>query len=280
MTTQTGISPSPQPSSTMIEGGVGKIISSLKTKTLPMQTDALSKDTLHFLDPADKRMEAELIFNPSPYLSFLVNWYIMGVDDQRDVKCLIPIEGSQYIATTHGGASRVHGDNPAIYDAIQQLPINQSLEIGTTFAISVPPNKERYAITVFSSSITPIGKIPRGLLPFNRRNLILHIKPEESLEMKFRVGYDHTFSVRERTYWWPIIQRSEGTLIGVVVGTQLGRSPIDYLKTITRQLFARVDESVNNRLDEMLRMYGILPHEKPAVAAYLRAAGEEILAMK
>ncbi|MFA5091404.1 MAG: hypothetical protein WC483_02125 [Candidatus Paceibacterota bacterium] len=249
-------------------------IASLKTREVALDVGKLSKETLRYLDLADKRLEAEVVFNPSPYLSFLVSWYAMGIDSQFDVKCLIPIEGGRYIATTHGGASQVHGDNPAIYDAIQLLPINQALEIGTTFSLSVPHNKEPYALTVFSSALTTHDKLPKGILPFNRRNLLLHIKPEESLEMKFRVGEDKVFSVRERTYWWPLPGSN-----GFVVGTQLGRSPIEYLQAITRQLFFRIEEPTNNRLDFMMKASGITIEEKPAVVAYLQTVGEEILAM-
>lgn len=254
-------------------GGKYRFIESMHIADISFDPKKLSKKTLPFLDPADKRLQLEIRFKDSPYRFFWVNWLIMGIDDQYDVKCLIPIEETiRYTAGTHGGSSTVHGSCLAIYDAIQLLPVDQRLDVDTEFSLTVPLVEAPYAKAIFSESITPITKIPSKLIPFNRRNLLLFAEPGESLSMHLRVGYTPNFSIRERTHWWPL----EGE--GLAVGTQLGRDPIAYLQTIVKQLMKRIGETENNRFDYMLRRAGSDDKEKE-IREYVIAASQEILAL-
>lgn len=259
--------------------------------------EKLSAEARRFIDPADRRLEIDIILAPHPYADFFRAWLIMGIDDQRDVKCLLPIESKiRYTARTHGGASLVHGSCLSIYDAIQLLPIDQRLETGTRFSIDVPMVEPPYARAIFSDSITPIDRLPAtfeagkpataaakrpSAIPFNRRNLLLCVEPGETLSMQLRVGYAPSFSIRERTYWWLISGERAGASaeIGLTVGTQLGRDPIAYLHTIISQLNSRIGETENNRFDFMLRRAGFSADQRESVLAYVTGVSDELMAL-
>jgi hypothetical protein len=261
----------------VIVGGASKkqeFVSSAVVKDISFNPKDLAEETRHFLDPADKRLELTIIFNSHQFLSFLRNWIIIGIDDQTEVRCLIPIEETiRYSARTHGGASTVHGSNLSIYDAFQHLPIDQRLELDTRFSISVPIVEPPYAKAIFSDKIIPVDKIPGKILPFNRRNYLLCIEPGESLSMQLRVGYAPNFSTRERTHWWPIGEN------GLGIGTQLGRDPIAYLQLIVQQLIRRIDQPENNRLDYLLKRAGLID-QRDKITSYILAAGQEILSLR
>lgn len=271
-------------------GASGKFISSIVTRDITVNPKLLSEETRHYIDPLDKRTEMEMRFNPHPFLDFFIRgWLPMGIDDQYEVKCLIPIEDTiRYHAIMHGGSSVVHGSNLSIYDALQLLPINQELDLNTKFSITVPIVEPPYARAIFSDSIVPIDpraigtRIGKGMIPFNRRNFLLCIEPGESLSMQLRVGYLSNFSIRERTHWWPLKGTPKNGVIvgdGIAVGTQLGRHPVTYIQTIVTQLLKRLDATENNRFVYMLQRSGLLDYMVP-MKDYVVAVSAEILALK
>lgn len=253
-------------------GGVKKLqyITSFEIEEKKIDMSSLGEDTRRFLDPADKRFEASIVFADHPYVQFFRDWLIMGIDSQTNVKCLIPIEETiHYTAKTHGGSFTVHGSNLSVYDAMQLLPIDQRLELDTRFSITVPLVELPYAKAIFSDSIVPLDKVPKGILPFNRRNYLLCVEPGESLSMHLRVGYVSNFSILERAYWW----LAKDT--GLVIGTQLSRSPIAYLKTIASQLIGHMEQAENNRFDYKLTKAGLIG-EKERIAKYVLDVTHEI----
>jgi hypothetical protein len=233
----------------------------------------ISSETRRYIDPADKRLLMKMQFKESPYAHFFRAWLIMGIDDQKNVKCLVPIEETiRYSAQTHGGTSLVHGSNFSIYDSLQLLPIDQRIEMETKFSISIPLVTTPYARVVFSEDIKPLDKWRYKFIPFNRRNYLLCIEPGESLSMQLQIGTVSNFSLRERTYWYLMGEN------GLAVETQLHRNPIDYLKVIMTQLDARLEETENNRFEKMLLKAG-LGEKRDAVLAYFADMSSEIAAL-
>lgn len=264
-----------------------------------VDTKNLHEYSRRLVDPADIRRRMTLRFAPHEHLPFMRNMLIMGIDDQMDVKCLIPLDdGSEYTQRTYGGGTVVHGSDLSIYTGIHLLPIDQRLEEGTTFELIVPyVEHELMARAIFSESIKSLSGASRSegakrpedgvastatapekkqatgtILPFNRRFLIFMALPNESLKMQFRVGKADNYSIRERTYWW-----LDGP-DGLVVGTQLDRDPIEYIKLIVRQIMARMAAIENNRFDFMLTRAGLIG-QKQAIAAYIDAVFGDIMAL-
>lgn len=254
-----------------------RLIESTNVVETPIDMSALEEVVRHFLDPKDIRKELTLIFAENKHAEFFRGWLIMGIDDQYGVKCFIPIEETvQYTALTFGGRTKVHGSNIAVYDAICKMPIDQRVPINTRYSLTIPmvewsESEEAMARTIFADSIVHVDKTEYPY-PFNRRNFLLCVLPGESLSMQLKVGIDQTFSIRERTHWYLSQPR------GIVIGTQLNRDPIDYLKTIVRQLVERIGMIANSRFDEMLVLAGIYD-KKEEIRAYFDAMHAEILAL-
>jgi len=252
----------------------GRRIARHEVRDITVDPKNLSKDTLPFIDPHDRRRVLDIYFNlrTAPYL--IRDWIIRGIDDQRDVKCLVPIEKSiRYVARTHGGNSTVHGSCIAIYDSILHMPINQSLPLGARFSISIPTNEEDYAITVNSDKLIPVERLSDNLLPFNRRNYLLHIKPGESLTAQFCVGTAPNFSILERTHWKPLEPH------GLRLGTQLNRDPIQLLQLIVGQLRTLMNANENNLFVKKVTESG-LASELEAIRGETLALFDEIERLK
>lgn len=260
-------------------------IESISIRDVTYDPTKLSAETRRFMDPLDRRTELKIIFADHPFATFFRAWLIMGIDDEYQSKCLFPIEElTQYTAVTHGGHSTVHGSNLSIYTTIQNMAIDQDLPIGAQFSLTVPMVEGTTAVALFADNLVPVTPLPppfdwykprpigaaaappsktkTGRIPFNRRNFIMCINPNESLSMKFRVGYDRAFSVRGRSHWYLEPPR------GIIVCTQLGRHPVDYLKVIIGQLRTRLIATENNRFDYMLLKSGLNGKREEIVAYF------------
>jgi len=251
-----------KPHMELLEGGGGPI-EKITSVSIDLDMNALAEITRHFVDPADTRMWTEITFKPNVYLEFLKAWLAMGINDQYDVRCLIPVaETIRAHARTHGGASTVHAHDLSIYTAIQLLPICQDIPLNTQFSISLPMVEGDESRMVLSESIVPVK--PLSVIPFNRRVALTELYPGESLSMLLNVGCAPNFSLRERTHWKPLPN-------GIGFGTQLGRKPMDYFKIIIQQLNQRLEQTENSRFDYMLNRSG-LASERAGVLAYVKLA--------
>lgn len=259
-----------------------KIIASFSARLVGPDFGVLSKGARRFLDEGDVRYEATLTLSDlGDETNFVLGFLIMGLTDQRKVKCLIP-SSIQYLSHSPGKEPPVHGHCLSIRDGIVSLPINQSLEVGTKFQLSVsnaepikiepgdiPP---MHAITVLTDRLKPMSKL--SVKPFNNRCYLLHVLPGETLDAVYTVGHTNQFSLHEATYF---MRPSSNVL---VFGTCLGRSPSDLLRLIAKQLRERMEEKVANIYLKNLRAAGYTDDDRGRMDKILYRLFDEIEVLK
>jgi hypothetical protein len=210
----------------------------------------LSNEAKKYLDKGNVQYEGVLEFSDAgEYTDFVIGWLIFGLTDQQDMKCLLPAN-IQYLSHSIGKDPPVHGHCLSIRDGIITFPINQKLEMGTKFRLSIqnsepiklesgniPPMR---AMRILSNQLKPVSPLPKGLKPFSNRTYLLHVLPGETLEATYVVGTTNQFSLREMTYF----ERPARNVL--IFGTMLGRDPADLLRTVASQLEKRMKENINN----------------------------------
>lgn len=242
------------------------LVASTSVKNITRDPSRLSESAKRFHDPGDIRQEGTVTFKAGEFTNFIIGRIIAGLTSQPGVKHLMPIEeGFKYLATVGDPRAEVRGHCQSIDDGIIHLPINQSLEIGTIFSLSVSNLNGTKAITVLSDKLTPITGIPPNLLPFNRRIYLLHVLPNEILDAKFHVTTTSNFSVMEMTHF----SRPEDNVL--IFGTQLNTHPNDIMKRVAVGIRSTVEDKVNNKFDAAIRASGYTDNESAKIKLQLEA---------
>jgi hypothetical protein len=262
----------------------GKLIVSFSTHQVGPHFEHLSPGAKRFIDAECIQYEAKLeLATVADYTSFIVGWLVRGLTEQQKMKCLLP-SSIQYLSHSPGDDPPVHGHCLSIRDGLITLPINQELEVGTKFHLSIsnvepikvePGDKPpMYAITALSDKLQPLSKLPPKLKPFSNRAYLLHVLPGETLDATYVVGYSNRFSLREMTYF------ERPTPNTLIFGTTLGRNPSDLLRTVAAQLKERMEEKAGNVYLEQLRASGFDQTDREKITAIIEKLFVEIEKLK
>jgi len=230
-----------------------------------------------FVDPADKRYKMYFKIEHHRYSDFALGWLIRGLEGQEKVKCLIDVGDIVHERRRLVGRPEVHGSIKSVRNGLVQLPINQSLPLGTRFKISVSNKVEitqgkikQPTVKTLLTGIHLKPQQPIDVIPFNRRTYIGELLPNEVLEARYQVGYNERYSLKEITDF-----ERDGDLVGF--GTQLDTHPIDLLSRVIAQLREKMDRKSKGEYRERILQSGFSLDEIPRITNYINMFFDKLL---